>query len=270
MKLNRKAIIIGGFVLFDCIFGGLVVGSRTLKETSANSITTVKSSANNVVVDNLTTVDDDITTILEQEMISQEDLLIAEEIMMNEQQTAQDEEVRVQNQIKQQQLEKQKQLAEQKAKEEEQRKQAIAASNKALELKMVQEAAKKPVDKTIIEKGNAIAKYALQFNGNPYVFGGTSLTKGADCSGFTQSVYKQFGINLNRVARDQATQGYEVSLKDIIPGDLVFYSDGGNSVTHVAIYIGNGKIIHARTPAHGIGINSMFIMKRLHIRRVIK
>lgn len=269
MKLNRKTIIIGGFILFDCIFGGLVVSSKTLKQASANSVATIKTSANSVVVDNLVTVDDDVATIIEKEMVSQEDLLIAEDIIMNEQNNAQKEEAKVQEQQRQAEISKQKALEEQKAKEIA-RSNAIVASNKALEQKLLKEAQSKLADGTIASKGNAIAKYSLQFNGNPYVYGGTSLTKGADCSGFIQSLFKNFGINLPRVASAQARVGYEVALKDIMPGDLVFYSNGGNAVTHVALYIGDGKIIHARTPAHGIGINSMFIMKRLHIRRVIQ
>ena len=119
-------------------------------------------------------------------------------------------------------------------------------------------------------KGVQIANYAKQFVGNPYVMGGTSLTKGADCSGFTQSVYKHFGINLPRVARDQAKVGKKVSWNELQPGDLVFYSgNGGKSVTHVAIYIGNSKIVHAQTPSLGIGITTSNIMVKMTARRVI-
>ena len=120
--------------------------------------------------------------------------------------------------------------------------------------------------------GQSVVNYALQFNGNPYVHGGTSLTNGADCSGFAQSVYKHFGINIPRNAASQATFGKAVSFNDKQPGDLIFYStNGGKSVTHVAIYIGNNKIIHARTPAKGIGVSpvtggSMVVMG---VRRVI-
>ena len=109
--------------------------------------------------------------------------------------------------------------------------------------------------------GQKIANYAKQFVGNPYVHGGTSLTKGTDCSGFTQSVYKHFGISIPRVSRDQAKIGKSVSWNNLQPGDLMFYSgNGGRSVTHVAIYIGNGKIVHAQTPRLGIGITTAKIM----------
>lgn len=117
--------------------------------------------------------------------------------------------------------------------------------------------------------GTQIASYAKQFVGNPYVHGGTSLTKGADCSGFTQSVFKHFGIKLPRTARAQATVGKKVSFNNLEPGDLVFYGTGGSKITHVAIYIGNGKIVHAQTPRLGIGITTYKIMTRVTARRVV-
>lgn len=117
--------------------------------------------------------------------------------------------------------------------------------------------------------GTQIASYAKQFVGNPYVHGGTSLTKGADCSGFTQSVFKHFGIKLPRTARAQATVGKKVSFNNLEPGDLVFYGTGGSKITHVAIYIGNGKIVHAQTPRLGIGITTYNIMTKVTARRVI-
>lgn len=98
--------------------------------------------------------------------------------------------------------------------------------------------------------GGAIANYALQFVGNPYVFGGTSLTNGADCSGFTQSVHKHFGISIPRSSSAQANAGKSVSLNAIQAGDIIYY--GG----HVGIYIGNGKIVHASTAKTGIKISN--------------
>ncbi len=95
--------------------------------------------------------------------------------------------------------------------------------------------------------------FALQFEGNPYVYGGTSLTKGADCSGFTMSVFKEFGCELPRVAAAQYEASRKKELSEIEPGDLVFYGRGG--ISHVALYIGNGKIIHASTSASGIKIS---------------
>lgn len=166
-----------------------------------------------------------------------------------------------------------KALAEQRAREAA----AKAKAKKEAEQKKKAAAAKKSSSssstyKATGVKGQDVVNYALQFNGNPYVHGGTSLTKGADCSGFTQSVYKHFGISLPRKAAAQATVGKAVSFSDKQPGDLIFYStNGGKSVTHVAIYIGNNKIIHARTPAKGIGVTpatggSMVVMG---VRRVI-
>ncbi|MDO4454588.1 MAG: C40 family peptidase [Eubacteriales bacterium] len=100
--------------------------------------------------------------------------------------------------------------------------------------------------------GEQIAAYALQFVGNPYVWGGTSLTDGADCSGFTQSVFAAFGIYLPRTAEEQAYGGgTPVDLGSLQPGDLIFYSDGGY-IGHVSIYIGNGQVVHASSPSTGI------------------
>ena len=87
--------------------------------------------------------------------------------------------------------------------------------------------------------GSSVVSYATQFVGNPYVWGGTSLTSGADCSGFVQSVYANFGVSLPRTSYEQQNAGYEVSYADAQPGDLICY--GG----HVAIYMGNGQIVHA-------------------------
>ncbi len=103
--------------------------------------------------------------------------------------------------------------------------------------------------------GSKIASYATQFEGNPYVWGGTSLTNGADCSGFTQSVFAHFGISIPRTSRTQASGGRKVSLDSLRVGDLVFYTRGG-TINHVAIYIGSGKVISASSPETGIRITS--------------
>lgn len=100
-----------------------------------------------------------------------------------------------------------------------------------------------------------IVSYALQFEGNPYRWGGTSLTKGADCSGFTKSVFAHFGINITRTSRTQANGGRKVSMDNLRPGDLVFYARNGR-INHVAIYIGNGKVISASSPETGIRITA--------------
>lgn len=104
-------------------------------------------------------------------------------------------------------------------------------------------------------KRNSIVNYALQFVGNPYVWGGTSLTKGADCSGFTQSVFRDNNISIPRDSRTQASSGKEVSIQNIQPGDLIFYTNS-QTINHVALYIGNGKVIGASNPESGIKISN--------------
>ena len=98
--------------------------------------------------------------------------------------------------------------------------------------------------------GSSVVDYATQFVGNPYVWGGTSLTNGADCSGFVQSVYANFGVSLPRTSYEQQNAGTEVSYADAQPGDLICY--GG----HVAIYMGNGQIVHASNSQDGIKISN--------------
>lgn len=100
-----------------------------------------------------------------------------------------------------------------------------------------------------------LCQYAKQFLGNPYVWGGTSLTNGADCSGFVQSIFKNYGVSLPRTSREQAKSGTEISSSELKPGDLIFYAKGG-SINHVAIYIGSGQVIHASSPKTGIKISA--------------
>lgn len=102
-----------------------------------------------------------------------------------------------------------------------------------------------------------VVAYAKQFLGNPYVYGGSSLTGGTDCSGFTMSIYAHFGYSLNRVSAEQAKNGRAVSMSSLQPGDLLFYSYGGGRISHVAMYIGGGQIIHASTESTGIIISGM-------------
>ncbi len=97
----------------------------------------------------------------------------------------------------------------------------------------------------------AMVAYAKQFLGNPYVYGGTSLTEGADCSGFTMRIYEHFGIETGRSSRDQAANGREIPIESVQPGDLLFYASG-DYINHVAMYIGGGQIIHASTEKTGI------------------
>ncbi len=116
---------------------------------------------------------------------------------------------------------------------------------------------------------NKVANYALQFVGNPYVWGGTSLTKGADCSGFTLSVMKNFGVSLPRVSRDQAKAGVAVDSSQKQPGDLIFYADNSGTINHVALYIGNGQVVHASNKRTGIKISTWNYRTPKTIRRVI-
>ena len=103
----------------------------------------------------------------------------------------------------------------------------------------------------------AIVAYAKQFLGNPYVYGGTSLTNGADCSGFTMRIFEHFGIDTGRSSRDQAAKAKTIPISDIQPGDLLFYASG-DYINHVALYIGGGQIIHASNSKTGIIISTAY------------
>lgn len=121
--------------------------------------------------------------------------------------------------------------------------------------------------------GARIASYARQFVGNPYRYGGTSLTNGADCSGFVMSVYAHFGYSLNRTSSAQASNGVAVSTSNLQPGDLLFYGSGGG-INHVAIYIGGGQVVHASNsapyPKGGIKISSAFYRTPVCARRIVR
>ncbi len=113
------------------------------------------------------------------------------------------------------------------------------------------------------EMGKAVVEYALQFVGNPYVFGGTSLTNGIDCSGFVMKVYENFGVTLPHSSKADRTEGYAVeSLEDALPGDLICYSG------HVALYMGNDQIVHASNSKTGIIVSKVNYRKILAIRRI--
>ena len=118
-------------------------------------------------------------------------------------------------------------------------------------------------------KRKEVVKYAKKFKGNKYVYGGTSLTNGTDCSGFTMSVYKHFGYNLPRTSGSQSSYGKKVSsLSDAKPGDLLFYSKN-STVNHVALYMENNKVIHASNPSTGITTSLANYRTITKIRRVI-
>ena len=108
-------------------------------------------------------------------------------------------------------------------------------------------------------KADEMITYAKQFIGTPYVYGGTSLTSGVDCSGFIYSVYQDFGITLDRRSRDQINDGPRVAKEDLRPGDLVFFNTGGESeISHVGMYIGNGEYIHSTNgAANGVTISDI-------------
>ncbi|MGN6713071.1 C40 family peptidase [Anaerocolumna jejuensis] len=119
--------------------------------------------------------------------------------------------------------------------------------------------------------GQSIASYAMNFVGNPYVWGGTSLTNGADCSGFVYSVYSHFGYSIPRDSRSQAAgAGYEVSVSNVQPGDLIFYTNSGGSVNHVAMYIGNGQVVNASNERDGIKISRYNYRTPYKARRIAK
>lgn len=104
---------------------------------------------------------------------------------------------------------------------------------------------------------SSVVNYAMQFVGNPYVYGGNSLTNGIDCSGFTQQVMAHFGYGISRTSSAQSSNGSSVSVSNVQPGDLLFYSDGGR-INHVALYIGGGQVVHASNPEDGIKVSNMY------------
>jgi cell wall-associated NlpC family hydrolase len=114
----------------------------------------------------------------------------------------------------------------------------------------------------------SLVAYATQFVGNPYVWGGTSLTRGADCSGFVLSVYANYGVYLPHSSRAQAGCGTRISASEAQPGDLFFYGSG-KGINHVAIYIGNGQIVHASSPSTGIKISNAYYRSPVCVVRVL-
>ena len=161
---------------------------------------------------------------------------------------------------------RQKEAAEAAARKADEEAKAAAAKKKAAaEAKAAQEQAEREAQAATIQNNisasevsgirQTIVNYALKFVGNPYKSGGTSLTNGADCSGFVQSVFRDCGISIGRSSRDQAAGGTAISVSDVQPGDLLFYSNGGR-INHVALYIGNGQVVHASNPRSGIRISN--------------
>ena len=151
--------------------------------------------------------------------------------------------------------EEEQRIAEEKAEEE--RKEQEAARQEAAEASVLN-------DSTGVS-GQAVIDYACQFVGNPYVWGGTSLTNGADCSGFVQSVYAYFGISLPRTTYDMVNSGYAVSYDEAQPGDLILYGD----CSHVGLYMGDGNIVNALNSEKGICICSATYTNIYAVRRVL-
>ena len=114
-----------------------------------------------------------------------------------------------------------------------------------------------------------LVSYACQFVGNPYVWGGTSLTRGADCSGFVLSVFANYGVSLPHSSVAQSNSGTKISASEAQPGDLFFYGNGSR-INHVAIYIGNGQVVHASSPRTGIKISGAYYRNPVKVVRILQ
>lgn len=194
----------------------------------------------------------------------------------------------IKNDKKKEKTENENKLESEKAKVKEEKKTKVvkstkkvstSTSNKKTETsKKVQQStnvviAEKPVQKTEAAPANTnvaneLVQYAKQFVGNPYRYGGTDLYNGTDCSGFTMKIYEHFGYNLPHASKSQVSYGRSVSLDSLQLGDLIFYGYNG-SVSHVAIYIGNGQIVHAATSDSGIKISNYKIMPIITAKRIL-
>lgn len=145
---------------------------------------------------------------------------------------------------------------------------SYAESKEEEAARLAEEAAKaeeeaKAAEAETVGNGQAVVDYAMQFVGNPYVWGGTSLTNGADCSGFVQSVYANFGVSMPRTSSAMRSAGTEVSYSEAVPGDVICYEG------HVGIYIGNGQIVNAIDEAHGIAVSSATYTNIITVRRLL-
>ncbi len=152
---------------------------------------------------------------------------------------------------------------------------SVAETREAEEKRLAEEAARKKAEEearkkaeaeakaaALLAQGQSVVDYAKQFLGNPYVYGGTSLTNGTDCSGFVKSVYAHFGIYLPRTSSSMRSVGRAVSYNEMQPGDIVCYAG------HVGIYAGNGMIVNAIDESHGIGMSSATYSNIITIRRM--
>lgn len=161
--------------------------------------------------------------------------------------------------------------AEEKKKQEAESKKDTNTTTKSDTTTKTENTEKKDTDKNTDKSevtGSQIVKYAKKFLGCPYKYGGTSLTNGSDCSGFTQSIYKEFGYSIPRTSLEQSSYGTKVSVSSVKEGDLVFYKNG-KTVGHVAIYIGDGQVIHSSNEKDGVKISKMNYRTPHCIRRII-
>lgn len=180
------------------------------------------------------------------------------------------------NRIRQEQEEAERAEAERKAaliQEEAERKEAARKAAEDAKESDASESANKPSTSTSSGSGSTlhskIISYAQKFVGNPYVWGGESLTRGADCSGFVQAIYADFGYSIPRTSREQAASaGKKVGISELQPGDLLFYTNSSGTVNHVAMYIGDGMIVHAANSRQGI-IRSKYNYRDIYTARRI-
>lgn len=193
--------------------------------------------------------------------------LPTEDLLKEQEEKKKEEELKKQEEeLKKAEEEKQKEEEAKKKEEEtlEVTDKEVVSENQAYSINLAEEETGVPYNEVV---SNQIVNYALNFVGNPYVYGGNSLTNGTDCSGFTKLIFSNYGIYLPRSAPEQAYSGVSVGLDNIMPGDLVLSGYGGQ-VCHVAIYIGNGQLVHALNSDVGIVVTSLYIMPILDVRRV--
>ena len=141
----------------------------------------------------------------------------------------------------------------------------VVSNNEVYSINLASQEESTPYNEII---SNQVVNYALKFVGGPYVYGGNSLTNGTDCSGFTKLVFANYGVYLPRSASEQAYAGIHVDINDIMPGDIVVSGYDG-IVCHAALYIGNGKLVHALNSDVGIVVTNIDIMPVIDVRRVV-
>lgn len=141
----------------------------------------------------------------------------------------------------------------------------VVSNNEVYSINLAAQEENTPYNEII---SNQVVNYSLKFVGGPYVYGGNSLTNGTDCSGFTKLVFANYGVYLPRSASEQAYAGIHVDINDIMPGDIVVSGYNG-IVCHAALYIGNGKLVHALNSDVGIVVTNIDIMPVIDVRRVV-